>query len=1488
MKLGKESLLEAMRLANSLNATKTEKEVYEHSDFPNSVGASLEKEEYSDEDEIYEHSDFPNSVGAQMEQESVEDDEFSDEDDFFEDEEVDLQVESADEEIDTEDDGLTETETEEETETDIETDSQEELSEEQEKVIEAAVSRVLAAYMKLKNVYWNKSIKNIGVLTPDGVLTLNRDSRQLEYVSEADTGIANSLYTKITQASNLVGSLKFNSGINVNLFAFEHIAKLLERYYSDSGVATLAINEESYFIKVKQDLTREVSEIVRNCGNCTEDSAQVIEKMFTNAIIVASFNNFKKIELVVITDNKINKGELINGIGSADSFKRNSLIVTSDIEFGEHGVCRIGININDKLEDFVSKQYGELVKNVVNKIEKVYTGLFASGYGVIEPDGLICDSSEGGVYMHLENMNGHSIAKRENNIIMEDITELFMSQMGIKQHNGRKITLKAIFDGYNYFPMKLLEVAFGRCASSETDIKNEVYKRHARANIWKNGKTGYWDTAVEEPIKNECLETIKELLRLRQKNGLDITDKEQKREFGNEVKELLNKLYLAYTPCIILSENSEGRLKIRISDVENKINPNNILPTLLDIVGSKENSDNNTSFVQRLDGVIKEFEIIKEAKLCGASPLFAYTALNKLKERGEAPSWDNLILGRAEDDSIYIGNNPENGNKFVSVGNTVIHISAGSRSGKGVQTLNILASAYASLIPVFYLDGKPDMSALLNYIANKYGVPTFAVNAALYDPKADKGGVMKRILDNKVWRIPECASSNERFSEKQMWGALEYVKALNFCVWLMVQVSQGKIEGYDNIVVVADELWKVIGKWKEFINKWKQLRTTQKDIEAGKASELAIYANLVTDWYHNSISSWIGASQSSTNNILPTLFAIYQEHQETTHTAWKPEKLEDGANPANSFLFKGLTSIGNAGLIGYDAKDTQPIASTPKGKKYLTQANRYFAFVNNMDTQDANTADFFKPFLILNDVENENSESSYIGEMKKQIKSSGLEPERVLKEHRTDGTHLDSGIGFEGYISSMGGDIKNALSASYKIADDVLRRMGYYKSSGACTPFEFFTDFRADYMLSWEQMNKALETGVIGNKGSGDMGELDKEKDPFEEYMQYQEEELAKQNKTSGAVEQFNSNNPSRETDMYTRKAMEYQNQYGASNLNSLSQPIIEEEYEEEEEFINYGGQEQPIDDSNTEDELLTRKVDTTPEITKYDTSEAVGYSGTNFRRNIIKPQSGCEVLKCNSANSIIVEMPESSTAERYASKLFETFGGTRYEFDRRWKLVLDSIGNDMNKNLVTRVSLMENTMYVNKTLAHLNGVIGGLEDIRLSDIVDFGKLFKKFKNIEELVMDEVIFEVAVNYYKNPFISLFEMSSRLKAVIVLQGMGKQPLVFTKSDLDSGDKEKLGGAGQLMREARFRSSMDFVSNEIGSKKGSESPGEKARLNQIALNMSKRAGGKFKENLKRKDTGVLKKSSTLLGYGMGTLGLMAVGGILSLIGRNRKKK
>lgn len=103
-------------------------------------------------------------------------------------------------------------------------------------------------------------------------------------------------------------------------------------------------------------------------------------------------------------------------------------------------------------------------------------------------------------------------------------------------------------------------------------------------------------------------------------------------------------------------------------------------------------------------------------------PLFAFQAVEAIKRNGK-PSWSNVVVGRTIDDKIFTLDLTENTTR-------VVPIIAGSRSGKGVMTLNFLANAFALQYPVFYLDFKSEMGYTFYKLARDRGVETFSYDGS--------------------------------------------------------------------------------------------------------------------------------------------------------------------------------------------------------------------------------------------------------------------------------------------------------------------------------------------------------------------------------------------------------------------------------------------------------------------------------------------------------------------------------------------------------------------------------------------------------------------------------------------------------------------------------------------------------------------------------------------------------------------------------------
>lgn len=792
-------------------------------------------------------------------------------------------------------------------------------------------------------------------------------------------------------------------------------------------------------------------------------------------------------------------------------------------------------------QEFVKKKFANQINKAMRDIEKIYTGLFASGYGVIEPEGLLAVNEAGnGAFLKLEkgtvidgegNVVERSVAVAETDTVMSELYRLLAEILDLRVSTKRNLERKDILKSSdNYFPYRLLEYTFGRThADEEWELNQGVYRRHSNSKVWKgkNGVQGYYETAIEEPLKKEILQILATYLKA-QYSEMSLCERDITGAAGS-VETILQKIERSYTPCILVYENSTGRLKIRVSDIEALLSNQ---PRIGDaeIARIKDFAIKNlehtyekgvepfvyTSLDREYNSIV-EFEVIRNSKLVGAVPLFAYTALDKLKEMGETVSWNNIILGRAEDESIYTGNNGTSGINFNAPGEVVYHLSAGSRSGKGVMTLNILASAFAGRVPVFYLDSKPDMAALLRRLAPAH--KTFAISGGSWSSMADDertfdpsnpNAMMYQLSDvpgvttpvrNEVngsfrdtWknRIPSAVRS---LSTYEGWSSLQYFKALDFCIFMIDKIGSAGFDcSCDNILVIADELWRELESLNTFLNAMKEQYTAyNKKVNArGKdkpePTEKEKYGAMIVKWQDDATRSWELAKTATLNSKTSCLLTIYQERTKET----KQSKFHDldeqfqtsYLTQGNYNTFHAIKVMGTRGIIG--RADTYPkdISEHSKVKKYLNDANRYFAFVKDIMNPDMDSAEFFKPFLILNDaaeVDRNDDKKSYVGQLKGQMKKNGLDPEQVLEQHRVGQTmdgELRPEIGFEGYIRAMGGvDLGQALVASYNLANEFLTKMGYFEAApGSVDIFDYLFDFRPEFMPTWTDMNESLAT----------------------------------------------------------------------------------------------------------------------------------------------------------------------------------------------------------------------------------------------------------------------------------------------------------------------------------------------------------------------------------------------------------------------------
>lgn len=181
----------------------------------------------------------------------------------------------------------------------------------------------------------------------------------------------------------------------------------------------------------------------------------------------------------------------------------------------------------------------------------------------------------------------------------------------------------------------------------------------------------------------------------------------------------LNKFIRCICSAYVISRNdSNDYFKVKVTDFSGRLNAEDTVKLFGD-----------AQFTQNAEGVvfdkavavnvcgctIYEYSFCKDAELMDKKPLFGYTAARLFQKQGKAISVENILLGEdvtgaplfaSKDSPVYLGTK-------------LCHrFNAGSRSGKGVMTMNILASSLASENVVFYIDRKPDIGSCLAKISD--------------------------------------------------------------------------------------------------------------------------------------------------------------------------------------------------------------------------------------------------------------------------------------------------------------------------------------------------------------------------------------------------------------------------------------------------------------------------------------------------------------------------------------------------------------------------------------------------------------------------------------------------------------------------------------------------------------------------------------------------------------------------------------------------
>ncbi|MBF1087151.1 MAG: hypothetical protein HXL39_02365, partial [Schaalia sp.] len=758
---------------------------------------------------------------------------------------------------------------------------------------------------------------------------------------------------------------------------------------------------------------------------------------------------------------------------------------------------------------------------------KEYDRIFKSGYSVLQPAGVLtCDEDGQGRLMALSS-DGRAYQRTHNLILLrlwEKVQEtLHLTPMPTRNINeiaeilvtGQDRQEKKYPDSTRfYFPYKMLEYAFGR---ESNDGAQDLYPRHSDASSW--------DTYREREVKKSLeamLTTVVRAFLQHKAEGRTHHDP----TLMKEVAKALDSICKAMTTCVLVSayDNSPSnipvKVKVRVLTPYEGFSENIVERAIVEALGFAGGTTAQ-NYDPISDGIFWEFRHDMDKVLANASPVWAGKILDAMQRQGRKPNANNMILGIGlDDDVVTTGKEIKEFNDHTSHG-----IFAGSRSGKGLTTQQILAMHLIAGIAPGLADNKPDMASLLLSI----NPDAFVVNGSNIACNPEEGTDMfMQYTAAKVAELQARARIPEYLNKKNLAWAPGYTGTLGTIVYLRYMILAlgmlaartispeiaKQLGGKDGICIVFDEISNTNQQIQTFFQSnmqghmcytnyesewaaWEQSgfddkKKPKQDVNEGEMWFTSMYFMMRKSF--EKLSQLRNAGFNNAEAKRSRVFMIGQDPVNPVtdlsqfFPAGKPLNASTKNIPipfkeADNFIYS-YASIGKTDvLIGHHPGRNYLNQLTPGSyaSDKLSSTMRCFAYVPgfsgdnihkimNGDEAIARTATYLRPGLLFADGSEDgycwNNSISY-------MKSAGVDVEAVRRDVSTDTGELDPALGFEGYLAKAGVTREQAAATLQKLSDAAnltVRKLGYEG-----TWQEWVSDLRPQWIASVEDIYNVFQ-----------------------------------------------------------------------------------------------------------------------------------------------------------------------------------------------------------------------------------------------------------------------------------------------------------------------------------------------------------------------------------------------------------------------------
>lgn len=895
----------------------------------------------------------------------------------------------------------------------------------------------------------------------------------------------------------------------------------------------------------------------------------------------------------------------------------------------------------------------------------------------------------------------------------------------------------------------------------------------------------------------------------------------------------IDKLESAFScAMLILSYQARTGIKLRVSLPGKNLQASNIEKAIKSIKTYMNASVTVVSVSGYTDVV--DIQILQDENEFLGKPTWAYQSMAVKINNGDAISLsEGVPMGRKVNGEI-VNFKLDPSLRFSTL------ICAGSGAGKGVLTLSLLAAGIGSGVPIMYTDYKPDMAKIFWDLEKQYGIKTFTYDAMVKHCQGD---------DAPNHTLKYGMPSSLLGSLGKFAGQILYLKSLQ----LMCAMAEYRADnGFDeSILFVFDEIEAMQLNIQRLSDAVVDLLQTYKPAKNDNPSLEYVYLKVLHDWIIE-IDANINTYMNTTGRTSSTFTLFIGQTPDKEKWSDLACKLNKGrqlllgrvttSNTVSKIMGKGSTTS-KYGLGGDGKKNI-----AEKELQYVTN-NRFFGMYDGKTTDGANIQ-VFKPFLTLNtdDLDapcwtNGLGQMYGAGDVPNEEYYANVQADHPPTDNYVgkQGTH--SGIGFLG-LSSMycNGDIgklKTNLEKGYHTTEAWFKTVGL-DAKYSCVR-DYMYDCSLDGIMFLENMvayDPNKENSVKYDLSSDDLPKLYGEDNDIEV-----DEEV-----------EFNID---------------------GFNAQPTPQPTIKVEKEEEVDLADLGLEipndftdspslEVPsdigIEDANELE--FSEEESTTPKeiyVSKQQNSIFQGGSKGNINLDFNNIKSATRLTEENS-----IDCTRVNTLSFRDRMLLKTPRGVeKYVSERFDRLLKDIMQRGMNVANITRVKLVHNGFYINDKLVR-DGITGGVDNVQLRDIVNFQILFKRFLNLRDLYIDDIMLNALLVEY-NTFENVFN-STKLERLMLISYTGSNKATvktITRANISQT------GINNIEFDNSMKSALDINKSTKSKFKGGLNGDD-----LHSVNLSKKQLGKASSYLNPRN-----KVSLTKGLFYGTLG--AIGGLFGLV-------